>query len=104
VRDSVIKSDTVFRAGAVLSRSILDKEIEVGANAQLGVGMDATPNKLELDKINTGITIGGKRAHIPIGAENNYRIRRLEVFCLFSGQKLSSTLETHVLEKPNAPS
>lgn len=68
VRDSVIMNDTVIRAGAVIDRCILDKEIEVGANAQLGVGQDDTPNKLEPDKIDTGITIVGKRAHIPAGA------------------------------------
>ena len=68
VRDSVIMNDTIIGAGAVVNRCILDKEIEVGANAQLGAGKDDTPNKLEPDKINTGITIVGKRAHIPPGA------------------------------------
>lgn len=67
VRDSVIMNDTIIGAGAVVNRCILDKEIEVGANAQLGAGKDDTPNKLEPDKINTGITIVGKRAHIPPG-------------------------------------
>jgi glucose-1-phosphate adenylyltransferase len=47
---------------------ILDKEIEVGANAQLGAGDDNTPNKLEPANISTGITIAGKRANIPAGA------------------------------------
>jgi glucose-1-phosphate adenylyltransferase len=68
VRDSVIMNDTVIRSGAVINRCILDKEIEVSANVQLGAGKDDTPNKLEPDKINTGITIVGKRAHIPAGA------------------------------------
>lgn len=67
VRDSVIMNDTVVRAGAVVSCCVLDKEIEVGANAELGVGKDDTPNQLEPDKINTGITIVGKRARIPAG-------------------------------------
>lgn len=68
VRDSVIMNDTLIRSGAVIDRCILDKEIEVGANAQLGFGDDNTPNQLEPDKINTGITIVGKRARIPAGA------------------------------------
>ena len=68
VRDSVIMNDTVIRAGAVVNCCVLDKEIEVGANAQLGAGEDNTPNKLEPDNINTGITIVGKRARIPAGA------------------------------------
>ncbi len=68
VRDSVIMNDTVIRAGAQVSRCILDKEIEVGAGALLGAGKDNTPNKLEPANIYTGITIAGKRASIPAGA------------------------------------
>jgi glucose-1-phosphate adenylyltransferase len=68
VRDSVIMNDTTIRAGAQIKRCVLDKEIEVGANAQLGAGDDDTPNKLEPGNINTGITIAGKRAQIPAGA------------------------------------
>ncbi len=68
VRDSVIMNDTVIRSGAVVNRCVLDKEIEVGANAQLGAGKDDTPNKLEPANLNTGITIVGKRARIPAGA------------------------------------
>ena len=68
VRDSVIMNDTVIRAGAVVDKCILDKEIEVGAGAQLGAGDDNTPNVLEPANINTGITIVGKRAYIPAGA------------------------------------
>ena len=67
VRDSVIMNDTIIRAGAVVNCCILDKEIEIGANAQLGTGKDDTPNKLEPANINTGITIVGKRAQIPAG-------------------------------------
>ncbi|MBN1920298.1 MAG: glucose-1-phosphate adenylyltransferase [Anaerolineae bacterium] len=68
VRDSVIMNDTVIRANAMLDRCILDKEIEVGARVQLGVGDGDTPNALEPANINTGITIVGKRAHVPAGA------------------------------------
>mgnify|MGYP001078656435 FL=1 len=68
VRDSIIMNDTVIRAGAVVDRCVLDKEIEVGAGAKVGVGDDNTPNQLEPANINTGITIIGKRAHIPAGA------------------------------------
>jgi glucose-1-phosphate adenylyltransferase len=68
VRDSVIMNDTVIRTGAVVDRCVLDKEIEIGAGAQVGVGDDNTPNQLEPANINTGITIVGKRASIPAGA------------------------------------
>lgn len=68
VRDSVVMNDTVIRAGAEVFRCILDKEVEVGSNARLGASDDNTPNKLEPNNINTGITIVGKRARIPAGA------------------------------------
>jgi glucose-1-phosphate adenylyltransferase len=65
VRDSVIMNDTVILAGASVRCCVVDKEIVVGSNAQLGAGRDDTPNKLEPADINTGITIVGKRAQIP---------------------------------------
>jgi glucose-1-phosphate adenylyltransferase len=68
VRDSVIMNDTVVRAGAVVDRCVLDKEIEIGAGAQVGAGKDNTPNQLEPANINAGITIVGKRAKIPANA------------------------------------
>lgn len=68
VRDSVVMSDTTIKAGALIDRCVLDKEIEIGADAQVGVGDDNTPNQLEPANLNTGITIVGKRACIPAGA------------------------------------
>ncbi|MGA2490283.1 MAG: hypothetical protein ABSF99_08895 [Anaerolineales bacterium] len=68
VRDSVIMNDTIIRTGAVVSCCILDKEIEVGANAKVGTGEDDTPNQQEPTHLDTGITIVGKRAQIPAGA------------------------------------
>ena len=45
VRDSVIMFDTVIRAGAVVDRAIIDKEVSVGPNAVVGTGNDYdTPN------------------------------------------------------------
>jgi glucose-1-phosphate adenylyltransferase len=68
VRDSVIMNDTTIKTGALVRCCVLDKEIEIGTNAQLGVGDDNTPNQLEPANLNTGITIVGKRARIPAGA------------------------------------
>jgi glucose-1-phosphate adenylyltransferase len=66
VRDSVIMNDTTIKAGAVIDCCVLDKEIEIGANTQVGMG-DATsaPNQLEPANLSTGISIIGKRAHVP---------------------------------------
>jgi glucose-1-phosphate adenylyltransferase len=65
VRDSVIMNDTTIKAGAVIDCCVLDKEIEIGANTHLGMGDAGTPNQLESANLNTGITIVGKRAHVP---------------------------------------
>jgi glucose-1-phosphate adenylyltransferase len=68
VRDSIIMFDTVIRAGAVVDRAIIDKEVSVGPNAIVGMGSDhETPNRQEPGRLNTGITVVGKRAVIPAG-------------------------------------
>jgi glucose-1-phosphate adenylyltransferase len=68
VRDSVVMNDTWIGPGAVLDRVIVDKNAVIGAGVRLGVGDDLTvPNKDAPDKINTGVTIVGKGAHIPAG-------------------------------------
>ena len=66
VRDSVIMNDTVVRAGARVDRCILDKQIVVGRDAQLGAGAE-TPNRHEPENLASGITIVGKGAEIPDG-------------------------------------
>lgn len=68
VRDSVIMNDTTILSGAVIDRCVMDKEIVIGAGAQVGVGDDNRPNEREPGNIHTGITIVGKRAHVPDGA------------------------------------
>ncbi len=68
VRDSAIMNDTTIKSRAVVDRCVLDKEIEIGAEAQVGVGDASTPNQREPSNLNTGITIIGKRAQVPAGA------------------------------------
>ncbi|HZS76629.1 MAG TPA: glucose-1-phosphate adenylyltransferase [Ktedonobacteraceae bacterium] len=66
VRESIILFDTVIGAGSIVDHAILDKEVIVGKNCQIGYGDDmTTPNKSEPDRLNTGITLIGKRAHLP---------------------------------------
>jgi glucose-1-phosphate adenylyltransferase len=66
VRDSIVMFDSVIRSGAVVDRSILDKEVVIGPGAIVGDGPDFdTPNKQEPGRLNTGITVVGKRAVIP---------------------------------------
>jgi glucose-1-phosphate adenylyltransferase len=69
VRDSIVMFDCVIRSGAVVDRAILDKEVVVGQGAIVGDGPDFdTPNRQEPGRLNTGITVVGKRAIIPRGA------------------------------------
>jgi glucose-1-phosphate adenylyltransferase len=67
VRDSIVMTDTWIGPGAVLDRVIVDKNVVVGANVQLGVGDDNPPNRAQPDKLTTGISVVGKGAHIPAG-------------------------------------
>ncbi|MCC6382003.1 MAG: NTP transferase domain-containing protein [Dehalococcoidia bacterium] len=67
VRDSVVQHRCVIRSGAVVDRSILDKEVVVGRDAVVGEGDDNIPNFERPDIVNAGITIVGKRVVVPAG-------------------------------------
>jgi glucose-1-phosphate adenylyltransferase len=67
VRDSIIMTDAVIEEGAQVERAILDKRVRVEAGARLGWGDDNTPNQEHPDRLNTGITLVGKRAIVPAG-------------------------------------
>jgi glucose-1-phosphate adenylyltransferase len=65
VQDSILLFDTVIGANSVVDHAILDKEVRVGKNCHIGSGDDMTPNKLEPTRLDSGITLIGKRAHLP---------------------------------------
>lgn len=66
VRDSILMNDTWVGPGAVLDKVIVDKQVIIGAGAMVGWGDDlSVVNKLQPDKLTTGITVIGKGAHIP---------------------------------------
>ncbi len=67
VRDSIIMTDAVIGRGAKLDRVIVDKHVVVGSGAELGYGDDFTINRLEPNRLDSGITIVGRRAVIPAG-------------------------------------
>jgi len=67
VRDSIILTDCEIGAGAVIDRSILDKNVVVGESSHIGFGMDYTPNRLNPEGLNTGITLVGKNSRLPAG-------------------------------------
>jgi glucose-1-phosphate adenylyltransferase len=65
VRDSILMTDAVIESDAIVERAIVDKRGGVGAGARLGSGDDNTPNRKWPERLNTGITVVGKRATIP---------------------------------------
>lgn len=67
VKDSIIFNNTRIERGAMVERAILDKEVVVGFGSQVGWGDDYTPNHLDPQVLNTGITLVGKRAILPSG-------------------------------------
>ena len=79
VRDSIVMFDSVIRAGAIVDRSILDKEVSVGPNVHIGEGSDLTvANRQEPTRLNTGITVIGKRAVIPRAVRVGRNVRIAE--------------------------
>ena len=65
LHDSVIMNDTWIGPGAVLDRVVVDKQVVVGPGVRLGYGDDMTPNHEMPDKLDAGITVVGKGAHLP---------------------------------------
>jgi glucose-1-phosphate adenylyltransferase len=69
VEDSVIMHRTVVRAGARVVRTVVDKHVEIGADARLGSRDEAAPpNADNPDHLSTGITVVGKHVTIAAGA------------------------------------
>jgi glucose-1-phosphate adenylyltransferase len=79
VRDSIVFLDTDIRAGAVVERSIIDKNVTIYPNAMVGYGpLDDVPNRQEPNRLNTGITLVGKRAVVPRGVRIGRNVRIAE--------------------------
>ena len=67
VRNSILMTDTFIGAGAIVDRCILDKEVRVEPGAIVGHGDVTGPNRLQPQRLTSGITIVGKRAQVPTG-------------------------------------
>jgi len=69
VQDSVVMNDTWVGPGARLDRVVIDKKVVVGAGAIVGTGNPEIPNEQMPDRLFAGITVVGKGAYIPDGAQ-----------------------------------
>lgn len=74
VRDSVIMNDTIINANAKIERAIVDKEVCIGERAEIGYGVDNTPNRCYPERLNTGLTVIGKRAWLPAGIRIGHNV------------------------------
>ena len=74
VRDSVIMNDTFVSSKAKVERAIIDKEVYISEGAEIGYGVDNVPNRLYPERLNTGLTVIGKRAHIPAGIKVGHNV------------------------------
>ncbi len=67
VRDSIILTDTVIGRNSRVERVVIDKEVVIDPDSQIGQGDDLTPNRAEPERLSSGVTLIGKRAHLPAG-------------------------------------
>ena len=69
VSNSVIMHDTRIGSGAYVDRVVSDKKVVVGDGARVGFGNKDVPNRLYSKHLSSGLTLIGKWASIPAGAE-----------------------------------
>lgn len=74
VRDSVVMNDSVIASNARVERAIIDKRVRIEPEAEIGYGVDNVPNRRHPDRLNTGLTVIGKRAHIPGGVKIGHNV------------------------------
>lgn len=67
IRDSIILHDCHIGEGAQVERSILDKEVTIGAGTSVGLGDPGVVNVTYPDHLYSGLTVIGKRTAIPPG-------------------------------------
>jgi glucose-1-phosphate adenylyltransferase len=58
-------NDSMIEPHARVERAIVDKEVVIGAGAEVGYGVDNVPNRQYPARLNTGLTVIGKHTRIP---------------------------------------
>ena len=79
VRNSIVLTDTIIENGAIVDRTIVDKQCVIKQNAHMGYGVDYSPNPL--NDLTSGISLVGKNAVVP----ENIKVGRN---CIVAGNAL----------------
>ena len=67
-------NDTVIAPKAKVERAIIDKDVFIGEGAEICYGVDNAPNRLHPERLNTGLSVIGKRARIPAGVKIGHNV------------------------------
>lgn len=67
VRDSILFPGVMVGPGSTVDRVIADERAVIEGNARVGAGDDLTPNRSFPELLFAGITLIGKKAHVPQG-------------------------------------
>jgi glucose-1-phosphate adenylyltransferase len=67
-------NDTIISSNAKVERTVIDKEVWVGEGAEIGYGVDNVPNRRYPERLNTGLTVIGKRARIPASLKVGHNV------------------------------
>ncbi len=65
VINSVLLNNVEVKAGAIVENCIIDKNTVINENAHIGYGTDLTPNQENPSLLSSGITVLGKKIHVP---------------------------------------
>jgi len=65
VRDSIIFNDTIIHSNSTINKTIIDKNVEVKENCQIGFGDNYEANRDKPELLANGLNIIGKGATIP---------------------------------------
>ncbi|MDZ7263659.1 MAG: glucose-1-phosphate adenylyltransferase subunit GlgD [candidate division KSB1 bacterium] len=69
VQDSVIMHDTVIGENCRLDHVIVDKDVIIEPDCQIGIGANTCANQKFPTHLSSGLTVIGKNSHLPAGME-----------------------------------
>lgn len=85
IERSVVFHDCTIGPGSRVERSILDKDVRVGAGTSIGSGDASIPNSLQPEYLEFGMTLVGRSTRVPAGIS-------IGTNCLVAGSKKSGRM------------